>query len=174
MLSPRTTVNVRFGVIYMEDDYASAWAQVPTSVWAGFWPNSNWYKGVINAQQGIYYPHFSFSGNGGASSGVGGWWLVHGRSYNPTINVSHDAGIHHMKAGWQLRYSYDQDNANSGPGGLNFNSIDTGKSFLGYDATQSGNMYASALLGVLPIWTCGSSSGACISRTTSSLRATSR
>jgi Carboxypeptidase regulatory-like domain len=149
MLSPRTTVNVRFGVIYMEDDYASAWAQVPTSVWASFWPNSNWYKGVINAQQGIYYPHFSFSGNGGASSGVGGWWLVHGRSYNPTINVSHDAGIHHMKAGWQLRYSYDQDNANSGPGGLNFNSIDTGKSFLGYDATQSGNMYASALLGVL-------------------------
>ena len=32
---------------------------------------------------------------------------------------------------------------------MNFNSIDTGKSFLGYDATQSGNMYASALLGVL-------------------------
>src|ERR1035437_7114860 len=51
---PRTTVNVRFGVIYMEDDYASAWAQVPTSVWASFWPNSNWYKGVINAEQGIY------------------------------------------------------------------------------------------------------------------------
>src|SRR5207249_9606408 len=38
---------------------------------------------------------------------------------------------------------------NSGPGNLNFNSVDTGKSFLGYDATQSGNMYASALLGVL-------------------------
>ncbi|MGH9667511.1 MAG: TonB-dependent receptor domain-containing protein, partial [Bryobacteraceae bacterium] len=54
-----------------------------------------------------------------------------------------------MKAGWQLRYSYDQDNANSGPGSLYFNSVDTGKSFLGYDATQSGNMYASSLLGVL-------------------------
>ncbi len=149
MLSPRTTINVRMGVIYMEDDYASQWAQVPTSVWEGFWPNSSWYKGVINAAQGIYYPNFNFTGNGGARSGIGGWWLVHGRSYNPTVNVSHDTGMHHLKAGWQLRYSYDQDNASSGPGGFTFNSIDTGKSFLSYDATQSGNMYASALLGVL-------------------------
>ena len=149
MRSPRTTINVRMGVIYMEDDYASEWAQVPTSVWASFWPNNGWYKNVISAEQGIYYPQFQFNGNGSARSGTGGWWLVHGRSYNPTVNVSHDAGIHHVKAGWQMRYSYDQDNANSGPGGLNFHSIDTGKSFLGYDATQSGSMYASALLGVL-------------------------
>ncbi len=48
-----------------------------------------------------------------------------------------------------MRYSYDQDNANSGPGGFSFNAVDTGSSFLGYDPTKSGNMYASALLGVL-------------------------
>ncbi|MBS1877193.1 MAG: TonB-dependent receptor [Acidobacteria bacterium] len=149
MLSPKTTVNVRFGAIYMEDDYSSGWAQQPASLWASFWPNSSWYKGVIDPAQGIYYPQFNFTGNGSARSGVGGWWLVHGRSLNPTVNVTHDTGIHHLKAGWQLRYSYDQDNANSGPGGFTFNAIDTGKSFLGYDATQSGNMYASALLGVV-------------------------
>ena len=149
MMSPRTTINIRFGVTYMEDDYASTWAQQPTSVWAAFWPNSNWYKGVINSAQGIYYPQFSFNGNGSARSGVGGWWVVHGRSYNPTINVSHDAGKHHLKAGWQLRYSYDQDNASAGPGGLNFNAVDTGYSFNNYDPTQTGSMYASALLGVL-------------------------
>ncbi|MGE5647733.1 MAG: TonB-dependent receptor domain-containing protein [Acidobacteriota bacterium] len=149
MASPRTTVDIRLGVTYLEDDYASEWAQVDESVWAGLWPNSNWYKNVINPAQGIYYPNFNFAGNGGASTGIGGWWYVHGRSYNPTVNVTHDRGKHHFKAGWQLRYSYDQDNANSGPGGLNFHSIDTGSSYLGYDATQSGNMYASALLGVL-------------------------
>jgi hypothetical protein len=52
--------------------------------------------------------------------------------------VTHDRGIHHMKAGWQLRYSYDQDNASSGPNGctpsysacgLSFNSIDTAAPF---------------------------------------------
>jgi hypothetical protein len=66
-------------------------------------------------------------------------------------------GIHHMKIGWQLRYSYDQDNANAGPGQLNFNSIDTGSSFLGYTASQSGNMYASALLGVMGVDSNGNS-----------------
>jgi hypothetical protein len=148
MVSPSTTVNVRFGSSYVEDDYASGWAQVSQDVWAGFWPNG-WYKNVLSPSQGIYYPNFNFAGNGSAYTGIGSWWLVHGRSHNPTVNVTHDRGIHHMKFGWQLRYSYDQDNASSGPGSLNFNSIDTGKSFLGYDATQSGNMYASALLGVL-------------------------
>jgi len=148
MPNPRTTVDLRFGSTYDEDDYASGWAKVPESVWAKFWPNG-WYKGVLNPSQGIYYPNFNFSGNGTSYTGIGNWWLVHGRSHNPTVNVTHDLGIHHMKVGWQLRYSYDQDNAGSGPGNFYFNSIDTGKSFLGYDATQSGNMYASALLGVL-------------------------
>ena len=82
-------------------------------VWAGFWPNG-WYKNVLSPTQGIYYPNFNFTGNGAASTGIGSWWLVHGRSHNPTVNVTHDRGIHHMKFGWQLRYSYDQDNASSG------------------------------------------------------------
>jgi len=149
--NPRTTVDIRFGSTYVEDDYASGWAQVNESVWAGLFPNSNWYQGVLQKSQGIYFPNFNFNQNGTnfAYTGIGGWWLVHGRSQNPTINVTHDMGKHHTKFGWQLRYSYDQDNANSGPGSLSFDSIDTGSSFLGYNPTQSGNMYASGLLGVL-------------------------
>jgi outer membrane receptor protein involved in Fe transport len=134
---------------YVEDDYASNWAKVPTNVWSGLWPSSNWYFNVLNPAQGIYFPRFNFTGNGSSYTGVGGWWQVHGRSYNPTVDVTHDMGIHHMKIGWQLRYSYDQDNANAGPGALYFNSVDTGNSFLGNTASQSGNMYTSALLGVL-------------------------
>jgi len=150
MPSPRTTVDFRFGSSYVEDDYDSGWAKVDTSVWAGLWPNSSWYKNVLQPSQGIYFPNFNFVGNGSAYTGFGSWWLVHGRSHNPTVNVTHDLGKHHLKAGWQLRYSYDQDNASSGPGSLYFNSIDTGSTFLGnYVASQSGNMYASALLGVL-------------------------
>src|SRR5579883_1872165 len=149
MATPRTTVDFRFGSTYDEDDYASQWAQVPTSVWAGFYP-TGWYKDVLQPTQGIYYPRFNFSGNGSAYTGIGGWWLVHGRSHNPTVDVTHDVGKHHLKAGWQLRYSYDQDNASSGPGSMSFNAIDTGSTFLSnYNPALSGNMYASALLGVL-------------------------
>lgn len=145
--SPRTTIDLRFGSTYVEDDYDSQWAKVDESVWNSFWPNG-WYKPVLLALPGIYYPNFNFSGNGSASSGLSGWWIVHGRSHNPTVNITHEAGIHHMKAGWQMRYSYDQDGA-PGPGGFTFNSIDTGSSFLGYNASTSGDMYASALLGVV-------------------------
>ncbi|MBI3667045.1 MAG: TonB-dependent receptor [Acidobacteria bacterium] len=148
MLSPYTTINVRFGSSYVEDDYDSGWAKVPDSVWAGFFP-SGWYQPALAALPGIYYPNFNFSGNGSAYTGFGSWWLVRGRSHNPTVNVTHDRGIHHMKAGWQLRYSYDQ-NGQPGPGYFNFNSVDTGNTFLGdYNAARSGDMYASALLGVL-------------------------
>ncbi len=149
-VSPRTTIDFRFGTTYVEDDYASQWAQVPVSEWAKFYP-TGWYKNVLVPTQGIYYPNFNFNqaGNGVTSTGTGGWWLVHGRSQNPTVNVSHVKGKHNMKAGWQMRYSYDQNNASSGPGSMSFDSVDTGSSFLGYNQSASGNMYASALLGVL-------------------------
>ncbi len=147
MVSPKTTVNMRYGAVYLEDDYNSGWAQVPDSVWANIWPNG-WYKPVTGTLPGVYYPRFNFSGNGALSTGMGGWWLVRGRSHNGNLNVTHDTGIHHMKAGWQLRYQYDQ-NGSPGPGSFNFNAVDTGADYLKFNAAQSGNMFASALLGVV-------------------------
>ncbi len=151
VMNPRTTINVRFGSSYMEDDYASEWAQVPASVWAGFWPNG-WYKPVLAAvaEQGVYYPSLTFNGNGSAPGTWGEWWYVHERVHSSSVSLTHDRGIHHMKAGWQFRYLFNHDNQHSGAGGFAFDSIDTGSTFLSdYDATQSGDMYASALLGVV-------------------------
>jgi hypothetical protein len=147
MASPATTVNLRYGAVYLEDDYDSAWAQVPESSWANLFPN-NWYAPILKDLPGIYYPRFNLAGNGSSYTGFGSWWLVRGRSHNSNVNVTHDRGIHHMKAGWQLRYQYDQ-NGNPGPGSFNFNAIDTGDNYLRFDASRSGNMFASTLLGVL-------------------------
>lgn len=148
MAGPRTTVNMRYGAVYLEDDYDSPWAQVGTGEWANLWPNG-WYKPVIGALPGIYYPAFNFNGNGSlGSTGKRGWWLVRGRSHNANLNVSHDRGIHHLKAGWQLRYQYDQ-NGSPSPGSFAFNAVDTGNTFLSFNPSLSGNMYASALLGVV-------------------------
>src|SRR5208283_2060198 len=97
MASPQTTLDIRFGVVYDEDDYASGWAKVPTSVWAGLWPNDDWYTKVLQPSQGIYFPNFNWygingSGGYGSYTGVGGWWLVHPRQYSPTINLTHERG----------------------------------------------------------------------------------
>ncbi len=146
--SPRTTVNMRYGAVYLEDDYDSGWAKVPESVWADFWPNG-WYKPVIEALPGIYHPAFYFNGNGSlGNTGKASWWLVRGRSHNSQLAVTHDRGIHHMKAGWQFKYQYDQNGAPA-PGRLAFHAVDTGQSYLGFDASRSGNMFASALLGAV-------------------------
>ena len=147
MIGPRTTLNLRFGVTYAEDDYDSPWAQVGDSVWGDLWPNG-WYKPVTKALPGVYYPSFNFNGNGGAGSGISGWWLVRERQYNGQANLTHITGIHNLKFGIQVRHSYEQ-NGGPSPGGFNFNSVETGKSFLGYDATQSGSQFATALLGVI-------------------------
>lgn len=147
MVSPTTTINVRYGATYLEDDYDSEWAKVPESVWADFFP-TGWYKPVLATVPGVYYPRFNYTGNGSAYTGFGGWWLVRGRSHNPSVNVTHDRGIHHMKMGMQLRYSYDRNGLPT-TATMNFNSIDTGSSFLGYNAAQSGSSFASALLGVV-------------------------
>ncbi len=147
MMNPRTTINMRYGATYVEDDYDSAWAKVPESVWAGLWPNG-WYKPVIGFLPGVYYPNFNFSGNGSVATGLSGWWLVRGRSHNSNLTATHDRGIHHIKAGWQLRYQYDQ-NGSPGPGGFSFSSVDTGDSFLKHDARLTGSAFASGLLGVV-------------------------
>jgi len=146
-ISPSTVFNVRYGATYLEDDYDSEWAKVPESTWAGLFP-SGWYKPVLASVPGVYYPRFNYTGNGGASTGFGGWWLVRGRSHNPSANIIHYRGKHSFKAGWQLRYSYDRNGLPT-TGDFSFNSIDTGSSFLGYNSSQSGSQFASALLGVL-------------------------
>ena len=148
MLSPKTTLDLRYSATYLEDDYDSGWAKVPDSVWSNIWPNG-WYKPVTSALPGVYYPAFNFSGNGSLATGMSGWWLVRGRSHNSNLNLTHDSGIHHMKAGWMLRYQYDQ-NGSPGPGSFTFSSADTcGPNWLQCSSATSGNMYASALLGVL-------------------------
>lgn len=146
--TPTTTLNFRFGATYLEDDYDSQWAKVPESVWQNLWPGSNWYKPVLAALPAIYYPNFRFVGNGSVSTGIGGWWQVHGRVLNFQSSANHVKGIHSIKYGWQLRHTFDH-NGSPGPGGFTFHSVDTAESFLNHNPALSGSAFASALLGVI-------------------------
>jgi hypothetical protein len=87
LISPRTTLNIRYGATYMEDEYDSDWAKVGESVWANLFP-SGWYKPVLKDLPGIYYPAFSFSGVGGVSSGLGSWWQVRRYAAGCTVPTS--------------------------------------------------------------------------------------
>lgn len=147
MLSPSTTLNFRYGATYMEDEYDSDWAKVPESVWAGLFP-SGWYKPVLKDLPGIYYPSFSFQGNGTVGAGLGSWWQVRGRVHSGNATVTHARGKHNMKAGYQLRHTYDYNGLPS-VGGFTFHAVDTGNTFINHDVRGSGSQFASALLGVV-------------------------
>jgi hypothetical protein len=149
MASPRTTVDFRFGSTYDEDEYTSTLYMVKPSVWAGLWPTNPWYTAMINPAQGLYFPYMGFTGIGSGQLGAEFWFSVRGRSHNPVVNVTHEVGKHHLKFGWQFRYSYDQNITMSVPGGMQFNSVDTAQNFLLNVPTETGDMWASFLSGVI-------------------------
>jgi hypothetical protein len=147
VVGPRTTLNVRYSGAHAEDLYGSKWAKVPESVWANLWPNG-WYKPLISSFSDLYYPNFNFYGNGSAGTGRSSWYEKYLHSQNVSLNVTHNLGKHDVKAGWMLRYQNDISSSPN-PGGFNFNSVDTGNTWLSYDSSKSGDVYASTLLGIL-------------------------
>jgi len=164
MMNPRTTIDIKLGVNYTDDDYNSTIAKMKPSVpcpggstvnvycnvWGALYPNDNWWQPINNTTQGIYFPNFNFSGiGGGMGTGVSTWWYDHVRNYNPQFIVTHEFGKHHMKFGWQYRYYYTQNFESQGPGYQYVNSVDTGSTFLAYDNSQSGDQFASAEMGVV-------------------------
>ena len=171
MMSPRTTIDVRLGVNYTEDDYNSAIYKLKTgtpcpsgaspstncNVWPSFWPNNNWYQSVLSPSIGVYFPAFQWgtyygvSGIGtGAHMGTGGWWYDHLRTYSPQIILTHEMGKHHLKLGWQYRYEWMQNFQSVGPGAFGFSSQDTSAVVSGsYNPDNSGDQYASSLLGIV-------------------------
>jgi hypothetical protein len=167
MANPRTTLDIRLGVNYEEDDYDSTVFKLkyntpcstpvlPTqncNAWGAVWPNQNWWQSVVNPAVGVYFPNFNWQGigsGGSAYTGIGAWWYDHLRDYTPTIVVTHELGKHHLKFGWQFRYAYSQNFISEGPGSLYFNAVDTGNTFLSnYTPSVSGDQWASTLLGVV-------------------------
>ena len=177
MMSPRTTIDVKLGVNYTDDDYNSAIYKLkmgtPCSgsspstncdVWASMWPNNNWYQPVITPSIGVYFPSFEWGGacnwqclpgiGTGPHMGPGGgsWWYDHLRTYSPQIIVTHEMGKHHLKFGWQYRYEWMQNFQTVGPGQFSFSSQDTSGVVSGsYNPDNSGDQFASSLLGIVNI-----------------------
>ena len=73
MMNPRTTIDIKLGVNYTDDDYNSAIYKLKTGtpcsgnspstncdVWASMWPNNSWYQSVLSPSIGVYFPAFNW------------------------------------------------------------------------------------------------------------------
>ena len=145
-ISPSTVLNFHGNWYNLVDAFASN--ALPNG-WDGIWPNGNdFYKTYQNVSTGvpIYYPHVNIG-----SSGFGGTnyvWNQRPAAESFSVQASHQRGSHYLKAGFEFRRAGGPTLV-SGTSQFNFNQALTANTFRNPVLTQSGDAFATFLLGAL-------------------------
>jgi len=119
-----------------------------TDGWSKIWPNNGWYKPYQDAAVGVpvYFPHMRIGGTG--VGGGGFYWDQRpaGQAYN--VKISHQAGSHFLKAGFEHRRSYGLSYVSS-TSNFNFNTAVTAETYSNPNTARNGDQFATFLLGAL-------------------------
>jgi hypothetical protein len=146
-INPRTVMSFHGDWRNVIDAYVST--PLASGSWASIWPNNPWYTSYQNPQtnnQPVYFPALYVNGN--LFGGHGFYWNQRpaGQAYN--AKISHQAGSHFLKAGFEVRAAYGLEYVNSAPG-FNFNTALTANTYINPNTNVSGDPYATYLLGTL-------------------------
>jgi hypothetical protein len=144
-LSARTVLNFRMGVVYSEDEYDSAWAQLGEEGLAKYWPNNPWYKPYVADMPAVYYPNLNI---GGATFGKSSWWSYRPRKYSYQGSLGHDRGRHYMKFGMAYRHAYEYSQLPN-LGTFPFTAALTANTHLAPNLLNYGSAWATFLLGAI-------------------------
>jgi hypothetical protein len=144
-ITPSTVLNLRFGVVYSEDDYDSEWAKIGESGLERYWPSNPWYKPYLAELPAVYYPNVSV---GGAAFGRNTFWLYRPRKYNFQGSLAQDRGRHYMKMGVSYRYAYENSQL-PGLGTFAFGPAVTADTFIAPNTGLRGDAWATFLLGAI-------------------------
>ena len=144
-LNAHTVANFRMGVVYSEDEYDSAWAQVGEKGLEKFWPGNPWYKPYTADAPAVYYPNLNI---GGATFGKSSWWSYRPRKYSYQGSLAHDRGRHYMKFGMAYRHAFEYSqlpNLGTFPFAANL----TADTYLAPNLLDKGSAWATFLLGAV-------------------------
>lgn len=144
-LSARTVINFRLGVVYSEDEYDSAWAQVGEQGLSKYWPNNPWYKPYLADMPAVYYPNLNI---GGATFGKSSWWSYRPRKYSYQGSMGHDRGRHYMKFGMAYRHGFEYSQLPN-LGTFPFTANLTANTNLAPNLLNFGSAWATFLLGAI-------------------------
>ncbi|HYO81758.1 MAG TPA: carboxypeptidase regulatory-like domain-containing protein, partial [Bryobacteraceae bacterium] len=161
-LTPTTVLNVRgayhdFVDASMFDGDFSA-----DGGWAKIWPNSNFYKDVF-AESGIpvLLPRMSLSGTDNTRrfnlGPGGGYWDQRPNGDSINIKVAHQRGAHYLKAGVDTRGNRTSSLLQLSNPGFGFDAVPTSSTYINPDLLQSGDSFATFLLGAIAPTTGGAS-----------------
>jgi hypothetical protein len=152
VMSNRTTVNVRGSFYNMTDEFYNPALLLGDDGLQRLWPNNAWYSSLYNSGY-VYYPALDVtSGTGTATTNrlgrQGREWYQHPDAWTASLRVNRYQGRHDMKWGGEVRAYYGEA-ARFEPINLVFNSTLTANSSDTPDVVNTGNQWATFLLGAL-------------------------
>lgn len=149
--SPKTTVNLRASFYNMTDEFYNPALLLGEEGLRNYWSN-NWYSSLFNSGY-VYYPALDVTSGTGTNTNnrlgrQGREFYQHPDAWTASARVNRYAGKHTMKAGAEVRAYYGEA-ARFEPINLVFNSAMTAQSSNNPDIVNTGNQWASFLLGAL-------------------------
>lgn len=148
VMSDKTTFNVRGSFYNMTDEFYNPSLLLGEAGLEGYWPNNAWYTSLYNSGY-AYYPALDVtSGPGNRLGRQGREWFQHPDAWTASARMNRYQGNHNMKWGGDVRAYYGEA-ARFEPINLVFNSTLTANSSDSPDVVNTGNQWATFLLGAL-------------------------
>jgi hypothetical protein len=151
VISDRTTLNVRGSYYNMTDEFYNPALLLGSNGLTDYW-SRQWYSSLYNSGY-VYYPALDVtSGTGTATTNrlgrQGREWYQHPDAWTASVRMNRYQGRHNLKWGGEVRAYYGEA-ARFEPINLVFNSTLTANSSDTPDVVNSGNQWASFMLGAL-------------------------
>jgi hypothetical protein len=152
VMSSTKTLNLRGSYYKMTDEYYNPSLLLGEQGLEDYWPNNPWYTSLYNSGY-VYYPALDVtSGTGTATTNrlgrQGREWYQRPNAWTMSAKMNWYQGKHSMKYGAEVR-SYFGQAARFEPINLVFNSTLTANSSDSPDVVNSGNQWATFLMGTL-------------------------
>lgn len=151
VMSNKMTLNLRGSYYNMTDEFYNPSLELGQAGLQSYWSNP-WYKSLYNSGY-VYYPALDVtSGTGTATTNrlgrQGREWYQRPAAWTAAVRMNLYEGSHNMKWGGEMR-GYFGEAARFEPINLVFNSVMTANSSDSADIVNSGNQWASFMLGAL-------------------------
>jgi hypothetical protein len=152
VMNNKQTLNIRASYYNMVDEYYNPDLVLGTDGLANYWPNNNWYSSLYNSGY-VYYPALDVTSGSGTGTAnrlgrQGREWWQRPSAWTLSAKMNRYEGRHSLKWGAEVRSNYGQA-ARFEPINLVFNSALTANSSDSPDVVNTGNQWASFMLGAL-------------------------